>query len=75
MVVSASELRSRIYRLLDQVAETGQPLEIERKGEHLFVVAERKRSKMDSLIKRKCIVGDPETLVHMDWSETWSEDS
>jgi PHD/YefM family antitoxin component YafN of YafNO toxin-antitoxin module len=30
--VTASHLRQNIYRILDEVIETGQPVEIERKG-------------------------------------------
>jgi hypothetical protein len=44
MVVTASELRMNIYRLLDQVLETGVPLEIERKGRTLQIVAEEPRT-------------------------------
>ncbi len=29
---TASHLRQNIYRILDEVIETGQPVEIERKG-------------------------------------------
>ena len=39
MPVTATQLRKDIYRLLDQVLETGQPLELERKGQILRVEA------------------------------------
>jgi len=40
MAMSASELRQNIYNLLDEVLETGIPLEIERKGKKLRIVPE-----------------------------------
>jgi antitoxin (DNA-binding transcriptional repressor) of toxin-antitoxin stability system len=72
MTISASELRQNIYRLLDHVAETGEPLEIERKGRRLRIVAVDRGSKL-SRIKGDpdAIVGDPADLVHMDWSGYW----
>jgi hypothetical protein len=67
-----SELRSNAYRLLDQVIETGTPIEIERKGFKVKVVSVGQvGSKLLRLSKHACIRGDPESLVHMDWSGTW----
>ena len=69
--MTASELRRNIYKLLDQVLETGVPLEIERRGRTLRIVSEPPRRKLDNLKRRDCLVGDPEDLVHMDWSHEW----
>ena len=70
--VTASELRQNIYRLLDQVLETGVPLEIERKGRKLRIVPSETGSKLDRIVGNPdAIVGDPEDIVHMDWSEYW----
>ena len=38
MVISASQLRQNIYRLLDEVLESGEPIEIERNGRRLRIV-------------------------------------
>lgn len=73
MKVTASKLRQEIYTLLDTVLETGIPLEIERKGRLLRIVSDKKPSKLARLKKRSCIVGDPESIIHMDWSKEWSE--
>ena len=69
---SASALRADLYKLLDRVLETGEPLEIERRGRVLRIVAERKTAKLD-LLKPPTglIIGDPMDLVHMDWSSEW----
>lgn len=75
--MTPSELRADIYRLLDQVLETGIPLEIERKGRRLKIVVadasgpsklERLRTNPDYLV---C---DPDEIVHMDWSDHWRPD-
>ena len=71
MTVTASQLRGNIYRLLDQVAATGQPLVIRRHGHDLKIVPVSSGSKLDRLVKHDCIVGDPESLVHQDWSSEW----
>ena len=71
MTVTASQLRQDIYQLLDRVIETGQPLEIERKGRRLRIVSAEPVSRLARLPKRKCIKGDPEKLVSIDWSSEW----
>ena len=73
MKVTASKLRENIYGILDQVLETGTPVEVIRKGKVLKIVPEQKPDKLSRLKKRKCIVGDPEDIVHMDWSSEWTE--
>ncbi len=70
--MTASELRRNIYQLLDQVLETGVPLEVERKGRKLSIVPEPPRTKLDNLKRREgYLLGDPEDIVHLDWSKEW----
>lgn len=70
--ITASKLRENIYRILDGVLETGNPVVIERHGRTLRIVADEPRSKLDNLVPNPdFIVGDPEDLVHMDWSHEW----
>ena len=72
MRVTASQLRADVYRLLDAVVETGEPLEIERNGVVLRVVGPRPATWLDRLPKREgVVVGDAEDLVHLDWSGSW----
>lgn len=75
MAITASKLRSDVYRLLDQVLETGQPLEIERSGQTLVIEPKERRSIWDRLPRREgYIVGDPDELIHVDWSSEWNPD-
>lgn len=71
MIITASELRKNIYRVLDDVAERGVPVQVRRHGSVISLVAEKKRSKLDNLKKRKVLTVDPESIVHMDWSKEW----
>jgi prevent-host-death family protein len=71
MALTASKLRQDIYRILDRVLETGRPVEVLRRGRVLKIVPEDKRSKLDSLAKHDFINGDPEGIVHIDWSGEW----
>jgi hypothetical protein len=75
MAISASKLRANVYRLLDEVLETGQPLEIERNGKTLVIAPRERRSRLDRLPRREgYIVGDPDELIHIDWSSEWNPD-
>jgi len=71
MKITASTLRQNIYRLLDQVLDTGIPLEVERKGKKLKIVPEDKRSKLSNLKGHNIMKCEPDELVHMDWSSEW----
>lgn len=78
MALTASKLRANVYRLLDDVLETGTPLEIERNGKLLVIapkVEKKKGSRLDNLPRREgAIIGDPDELIHMDWSSEWNPD-
>lgn len=69
--LKASGLRENIYRILDQVVETGVPVEIERHGKILKIVLEEPPSKLDNLRPRPYLLENPEDLVHLDWSGEW----
>lgn len=71
MTVTASVLRKDIYHLLDHVLETGQPLEVQRKTGVVMIVAGQPTTKLARLKQHRCIQGDPEDLVHSDWSGEW----
>lgn len=75
MAISASQLRANVYRLLDEVLDTGQPLEIKRNGKVLVISPKEEVSFWDRLPRREgAIVGDPNDLIHIDWSSEWNPD-
>jgi len=71
VAITASALRQNVYKILDRVAETGVPEEIVRRGKMLRIISVEKKSKLSNIRKRPIINGDPEELVHMDWSHLW----
>jgi hypothetical protein len=73
MPVTASKLREDVYRILDEVIETGVPVEIVRKGKILRIQAMQPVSKLSNLKKRTAFVGDVEEIIDMDWSKEWTE--
>jgi hypothetical protein len=75
LATTASKLRANIYRMLDEVLETGQPLEIQRNGKTLVIAPKEQQSIWDRLPRREgFIVGDPDELIHIDWSSEWNPD-
>ena len=74
--LTASKLRANVYRVLDQVLETGVPVEIERHGRRLRIVADTSvrgpaPSKLTRLKARAYLRGAPDAIVHVDWSREW----
>jgi hypothetical protein len=76
MPVTASKLRSDIYKILDGVLQTGEPVEIERKGQILRIVAATAtRSGAVRVVRRPGLInGDPTDLAGIDWSKEWNPD-
>lgn len=65
-------LRADLYRLLDQVLETGTPIEVERNGRRLRIAPTDASRRLRRLRPHPdAIPGDPEDLVHLDWSTEW----
>lgn len=71
MPLTASKLRADVYRILDQVLETGVPVEIERRGRMLQIVPVEAPSKLENLSARPYLAVVPEELVELDWSAAW----
>jgi hypothetical protein len=72
MELSGTKLRENVYRVLDEVLESGQPVQIRRKGRTLRIVPDpAPSSRLERLHKRPTLRGEPEDLVHLDWSGEW----
>lgn len=73
MKLSASKLKQNLYQVLDEVLEKGTPVEIERKGKILKIVPGKSDSKLMNLEPHDTIIGDPESIINIDWSKEWTE--
>ena len=72
MAITASRLRANVYKVLDEVLETGTPVEIERRGQRLRIVPAEPRGRLERLVRRpRYLKVDPESIVHLDWSGEW----
>ena len=73
--LTPTELRSNIYRILDEISATGMPVEINKNGKKFKIIPEQPVDKLKNLVSRPHIIkGNPEDLVHMDWEEEVSFD-
>lgn len=71
--MSLTALRNNLFKIVDEVIKTGNPVELERKGHHLRIVMEAKKSKLGNLKHHDCIVGNPDELIDLkvaEWHET-----
>ena len=66
MVVTVSDLKNNIYQLFDRILETGEPLEVKRKGAFLKITPIGKKGKIDRLKHRPVMCDEPDSYVHFD---------
>lgn len=70
MPMSDAEVKSQFDQVIDDVLRTGVPVEFECSGRRLQIAPVASPGKLDRLVARPdVIVGDPEDLVHWDWSQ------
>jgi hypothetical protein len=70
--MKATNLRRDIYRILDQVLDTGCAVEVERNGKLIRIAPADGVAPVDRLRPIPgLIVGDPGALEHIDWSAEW----
>jgi hypothetical protein len=68
--VTPTELRGNIYKLLDEILETGIPLEVDKGGRKLRIMPVLEGNKLQNLPTRPgVIVGDPDDLVDLSWKD------
>lgn len=71
--MTATELRKDIYRVLDDVLETGIPQEVMRGSRTLMIVpAGGKRLRLADLPRREAITCTPDELIGTSWEQEWS---
>ena len=68
--ISVTELRGNIYKLLDEVLETGIPIEITKGGRKLKIIPAEKVDKLQNLVSRPNVIkGNPDELVEISWEK------
>ncbi len=68
--ITVTELRGNIYKLLDEVLNTGIPIEIKKGGKKLKIVPVDKADKLQNLVSRpNAIKGNPNDLVNISWEK------
>ncbi|MCZ8128101.1 type II toxin-antitoxin system Phd/YefM family antitoxin [Microcystis aeruginosa] len=68
--VTSSKLQNNLDQLLDEILNTGKPLEIERNGKRLIISPVETVDKLQKLIYRpQAIIGDPDDLVQISWEQ------
>lgn len=78
--LTATQLRSNLYRIIDEIFETGKSIEVTKKGRSVLISPvppknkKKKKKYVDkiSLIEPRDILNcDPKEIVHIDWSKEW----
>ena len=68
MLIAAPRLRANVYKVLDEVLETGKSIEIEWHGRRVRIEPIEPRGRLGSLIRRSRFLRvDPESIVHIEW--------
>ncbi len=76
MKITATRLRSELYRILDRVLETGEAVEVTRAEGTIVIkpLASERRAKPRRKKARTnpdLVVGNPDDLIHFDWVGHW----
>jgi len=75
--ITPTQLRKDLYRLLDRIIETGEPLQIDRKGVTLQIERKPALSKLErirAMGRPDVWVGDPNDIFDLDFMEEWREE-
>jgi prevent-host-death family protein len=68
--ITVTELRGNIYNLLDEVLNTGIPIEINKGGKKLKIMPVGKANKLQNLVSRPNVIkGNPDDLVGISWEK------
>lgn len=76
--ISLTAVRRQIYKIFDQVLETGKPVYVKRKGQIIKIDLDRRASRTERLFsqapRKNVVKGDPEELVDFK-SWQWDEEA
>lgn len=73
--LTATELRSNVYRVLDEILSSGVPVEIEKNGRRLRIMPVEPVDRLSQLPRRPDVIsGDANNLAHIHWDQDISLD-
>jgi prevent-host-death family protein len=74
--LTVTELRARLYRVIDEVLATGVPQRIQRRGRAVVIGPEQDGPRLDlaRLPRRTAIACTPDELVEQGFEGTWNGD-
>lgn len=66
--ITVTELRRNIFRLFDEVLNTGVPLEVKKGNQKLRILPIKKKNKLDNLTLRPEVIKEnPDDLPDIHW--------
>lgn len=68
--ITIKQLRTNLCKIIDQVIQTGEPIEIEHKGNIVKIVRDKPKNNLSKLTKHPdTMIGVPEDFVHVNWEK------
>jgi hypothetical protein len=77
MALTATRLRATLYRVLEQVARSGEPIEVMHRGEVIRLSRASPRRQRNAALATllephpDALTGKLEDIVQLDWSKNW----
>ncbi len=72
--MTSTQLRKDLFRILDQILESGEGVEIHREAGSVLLLPQREGGKLARLRRRATIIGDSDSLDQVNWEEAWRPD-
>jgi len=76
--MNATQFRASLFTVIRRVLSTGEPVDIEWKGQHMQLASRESKSPSGKLARLRphpeALRGDPDSIVHLDWSSEWQGD-
>ncbi len=67
-------LRQQLFKIVDEIIQTGIPVEIERRGHRLKIILDDPPSKLAKLRPHNAILGDAEQLADLE-TDRWQDET
>ena len=73
--VTPTQLRKDLYRILDEILESGEGIEVTRAGGTVLLLPRETPDKLSRLKKRSTILGDSDDIDSIGWEGAWQPNS